>query len=162
MLQTGARAPDFRLPTLDGSKFALKDALARGPVLVGFVKSDCRTCQVAFPYLQRLWTTYADRPWSMVFVAQDRPEAIQRQVDAHGLTMPIAIEHGPYPVSESYDPDATPTYFWIEPDGTISKVALAFIKKDLNEFAALAAGQSNAETPDIAPDDDGQPPFKPG
>ena len=162
MLQTGARAPDFELADLTGQTHKLQDMLARGPALVAFVKGDCRACQTAFPYLEKLWQTYKDRPWSFLILAQDLPTSAKQMAEKWGLTVPIATEHGHYPVSRAYDPEATPTYFWIEPDGKITKTALGFTKKDINELAALAAGQSDEDTPDIAPADDGQPAFRPG
>ena len=162
MLQTGARAPSFALTDLEGRTQRLEVMLARGPALVAFVKNDCGACQLAFPYLQRLWATYQEHAWSFLVVAQDRPEAIKRQVEKHGMTMPVAVEHGDYPVSKAYDPEATPTYFWILPNGVVSRTAIGFLKKDLNELAALIAGRSDADTPDIAPPDDGTPSYKPG
>ncbi|HEV8637113.1 MAG TPA: TlpA disulfide reductase family protein [Chloroflexota bacterium] len=162
MLQTGAPAPDFSLALLGGGVFRLRDALAGGPALVGFVKSDCGACQTAFPYLQRLRSTYRDAPWSFLLIAQDRPEWIGRVVERYGLTMPIATEYGEYPVSQAYDPEATPTYFWVEPDGRIGKVSSGFAKKEINGFAALAAARSGREAEDVAPLDDGVAAFKPG
>ena len=54
-LKAGTSAPDFTLPTIDGKKFSLRDALARGPVLAAFFKVSCPTCQYAFPFLERIY-----------------------------------------------------------------------------------------------------------
>src|SRR5438128_112062 len=98
MLQAGALAPAFALTDLEGKSHALGEMLATGPALLAFVKHDCRTCQLAFPYLERLWQTYRDRSWSFLIVAQDQPRIAREMAERWGLTIPIAAEHGDYPV----------------------------------------------------------------
>src|SRR3954447_19832333 len=53
-LQTGARAPEFRLARLDGGETSLHDVIANGPVLLAFFKISCPVCQMTFPFLERL------------------------------------------------------------------------------------------------------------
>ena len=52
-LETGASAPDFILPDVNGQRYTLSDALRQGPVLLAFWKTDCATTRLAFPYLER-------------------------------------------------------------------------------------------------------------
>jgi peroxiredoxin len=59
-LKAGTLAPDFTLPTMDGKKFSLSEALARGPVLAAFFKVSCPTCQYAFPFLERIYKSYGN------------------------------------------------------------------------------------------------------
>ena len=40
-LEAGATAPNFALPDFDGHRYALSDALRRGPVLLAFWKTGC-------------------------------------------------------------------------------------------------------------------------
>jgi hypothetical protein len=49
MLAEGVFAPDFTL-----GNWSLQAALRNGPVLLAFFKISCPTCQLAFPYLDRL------------------------------------------------------------------------------------------------------------
>ena len=56
-LSPGTAAPQFELPAIDGTKFSLKDALARGPVLAAFFKISCPVCQYAFPFFDRISCT---------------------------------------------------------------------------------------------------------
>ena len=53
-LQTGARAPEFRLARLDGGETSLHDLIANGPVLLAFFKISCPVCQMTFPFLERI------------------------------------------------------------------------------------------------------------
>ncbi len=59
-LVVGAKAPDFKLPTLDGRTFSLSEELSRGAVVLAFFKASCPTCQYAFPFLERLHRAYGD------------------------------------------------------------------------------------------------------
>src|ERR1700722_15312320 len=60
-LAVGAKAPDFALKTVDGTRFCLSEELARGAVVLAFFKVSCPTCQYAFPFLERLHRAYGGR-----------------------------------------------------------------------------------------------------
>ena len=108
MLSAGDRAPDFDLPDLAGRRHRLEDALQRGPALAVFWKSGCNTCDLAFSYLQRLAVAYPEGRWQLLAISQDGAQASEEFARQHGLTFPILIEGEGWPVSQQYDPDATP------------------------------------------------------
>ena len=54
LVAAGAKAPAFRLTSLDGSARTLEDILAGGPALLAFFKISCPVCQLTAPYLERL------------------------------------------------------------------------------------------------------------
>ena len=41
-LTAGTSAPDFKLQTMDGKQFSLREALTHGPVVAAFFKISCR------------------------------------------------------------------------------------------------------------------------
>ena len=51
---TSGPAPQFDLPGLAGDRTSLPDLLVSGPVLLAFFKVTCPTCQLTFPFLERL------------------------------------------------------------------------------------------------------------
>jgi len=161
-LEPGAQAPDFALPGIDGRDHSLADALKAGPTVLAFGKADCRTCVLAFPYLERLSQAYPGGRWTLLGILQDPAEDARAFAQAHGLTFPIATEVEPFPVSQAYDPEATPTIFYVEPDGRIARVSPAFRKSDLNELSADLARSLGVATVEVAPADDGKPAFRPG
>ncbi len=57
-LEAGVQAPEIELQYLDGSKFSLKEARKKGPVVAAFFKVSCPVCQMAFPYLERVFRAY--------------------------------------------------------------------------------------------------------
>lgn len=160
MLDAGEAAPDFELPALDGTRFRLADALRSGPVLLAFFKSECRTSDLLFSYLPRFASAYPGLTlWA---VSQDATDESREFVASHGVDFPVLLDGEGYPVSRTYDPPATPTFFLIGADGRVELASAAFSKDDLNRASRWLAAADGREAAVIAPDDDGNPPFRPG
>src|SRR5205807_6467730 len=88
-LEAGNSAPQFELSTMDGSKFSLQDALARGPVLVVFFKISCPVCQYAFPYFERIYKAYGKGKLTIVGISQNEKQETARFIETYGITFPI-------------------------------------------------------------------------
>ena len=162
MLDVGERAPAFELPDLEGRRHRLADEPQQGPTLAVFWKPACGTCDLIFPYLQRLTEAYDASRWQLLAVSQDGPDESAEFVRRLGLTIPVLVEGEGWPVSKQYDPEATPTLFLIGPDGTIEMTSVGFSKEELNEISRRLA-EHLGETPQvIAQENDGKPPFRPG
>ena len=59
-LEAGVQAPEIELQYLDGRKFSLKEERKKGPVVAVFFKVSCPVCQMALPYLDRIYKAYAE------------------------------------------------------------------------------------------------------
>jgi peroxiredoxin len=158
MLKRGDRAPPFELPDLEGKLWRLNGT----PAVVVFWKPACVTCHLAFPYLERLAQAYPQGGWRLLAVSQDSPAASRVFAEELGVTLPLLIESEGWPVSQQYDPEATPTLFFVDQDGTIALTSIGFDKAELNEASRLLAERLGVAPQEIAPEDDGNPFFKPG
>ena len=161
MLAVGEAAPDFTLPDADGRPHHLADALAAGPVVLGFLKADCAACNLAFPYLERLRAAYADESWAIWGVCQHPARAAQWFAKNTGVTFPLLIDAEGFPVSVAYDPESTPTIFLVD-GGQVRSVQVGFSKAGLNNLSKLVADRVGQPAVAVAPDDDGKPSFRPG
>ncbi len=161
-VEVGARAPNFSLKGTDGESYTLAAALAHGPVLLVFFKTTCGTCDLAFPYINRLRESYPDDGWSLWVVAQDTPEDAGRYASAYAMTYPVLPHVDGYTVSKAYDPPATPTLFLIDRAGRIAQQSAGFHKAELNSLSAGLAERLGVKPVVIAAADDGNPDFKPG
>ncbi len=161
-LEPGAQAPDLQLSGIDGQSYSLRDARRQGPVVLAFGKSDCRTCALAYPYLERMYQAYPHDGWQLLAILQDPPDVAREFAQAHELTFPVLTETEPWPVSSTYDPESTPTIFLVEQSGQIGQVSAGFRKADLNELSAAIARALGREPIVVAPADDGKPAFRPG
>ena len=162
MLTAGDRAPAFELPDLAGKRHRLGDNGAAGPAVVVFWKPACATCDLAAPYLQRLADAYPGESWRLLAISQDRSEQTADFVSEHALTFPILVDEEGWPVSNLYDPEATPTLFFVSDGGVIEMTSVGFHKEELNEVSRRLADHLGRPAQVIAEPDDGNPPFRPG
>lgn len=131
-LDAGVPAPDFSLPTIDGKKVALREALRRGPVLLAFFKVSCPVCQYAFPFYERMYQANRDAGVTFIGVSQDNAKATQAFMKEFGVSFPVALDDpAKYEVSNAYGLTNVPTLFYIEPDGEIAISSVSWSKADV-------------------------------
>lgn len=139
-LTAGTPAPDFKLQTMDGKQFSLRDALARGPVVAAFFKVSCPVCQYAFPFLERIYKAHAGKNVSIVGVSQNDKKDTAAFAKEFGVTFPILLEDtNSYPVSNAYGLTNVPSIFWIAPDGDIEISSVGWDRKEIEQINRKAA-----------------------
>jgi peroxiredoxin len=138
-LTTGAMAPTFTLPTVDGKTFSLSNALAEGPVLLAFFKVSCPTCQYAFPFLERIHRAYGGK-FRIIGISQNKGKDTLAFMKEYGVTFPVALDDtSNYPVSNMYGLTNVPTLFWVGKDGVIELSSVGWAKQDVNEMNRKAS-----------------------
>lgn len=155
-LAVGATAPDFRLKTLEGKPFSLKDALTRGPVVLAFFKVSCPTCQYAFPFYERLFRNYRNAHVTLVGISQNNAEDTAAFAEEFGLTFPLLLDDTrAYPVSNAYGLTNVPTLFWIDTDREIQVSSVGWAKPDFEAInRRMADASAIATAPIFRPSDD--------
>ena len=130
LLDTGARAPEFRLPLLDGGEVGLRELRGRGPVLLAFFKITCPVCQMTFPFLERL---HAAGTLQIYGISQNDPADTREFNHEFGVTFPTLLdsEDSGFPVSNEYGIASVPTLFLVEPAGTVSFVNEGWSKREI-------------------------------
>jgi peroxiredoxin len=161
MIQAGALAPHFTLLGLDGREHSLPRDAAGEPLLLGFFRVSCNTCDVAFPYINRLQAEYLSG-WRLWTISQDDLKRTTAYRDKFEIAAPVLIDAPALHVSLMYGPPSTPTLFLIAPGGRIDFTLEGFDKTDLNEISRRIAAFIGASPVQIAPADDGNPTMKPG
>jgi peroxiredoxin len=162
MAQAEATPPDFTLRGLDGLEYSLHEATGKGPVVLAFWQKDCGTCKLAAPYLNRLYNAYENMTWSFWAIAQNGDEDAAAFVRDFDFRPTVLIDAPLFVASRLYDPDATPTLYVVEPERGVALVSSGFVKDELNEISRTIAAYSGTDYVEVAPDDDGNPKFKPG
>ena len=155
MLPTGAPAPDIQLPDLNGGLWTLAEALERGPVLLAFFKVSCPTCQLTFPFLQRLADSAFSASPQLIAISQDDVSASLEFQERFGVSMPTLIDvPRTFPASNAYRITSVPSLFLIEPDGKISFTSEGFNKgalQKLGEHFRTAPFRETDCVPDLRP-----------
>src|SRR5947208_8084565 len=91
-LNPGTTAPDFALPTMDGKRFSLPEALSRGPVVAAFFKISCPICQYAFPFLERIYKAYGKKNVSIIGISQNDKKDTAGFLREFGITFAILLD----------------------------------------------------------------------
>jgi peroxiredoxin len=139
-LKAGTLAPDFTLPTMDGKKFSLRDALARGPVIAAFFKVSCPTCQYTFPFLERIHKAHGNKNVTIVGVSQNEKKDTASFIKEYGMTFPVLLDdtHS-FPASNAYGLTNVPSIFWIAQDGEIEISSVGWDRQEIEDMSRKAA-----------------------
>ena len=140
-LESGSRAPSFKLKSIDGVTQSLEEILAKGPVLLAFFKISCPVCQLALPYLERL---AASPSLQVVAISQDDAAATSGFRQRFGITFPALLDQSKegYPASNAYGITTVPSLFLVEKDGGIASSSTGFSKRDLESLGDRAGIQT--------------------
>jgi peroxiredoxin len=115
-LKAGAKAPDFRLPRIDGGNLSLADFHGERVLLV-FSDPDCGPCDELAPQLQEL---HLQRPDLQVLVVSRRDaEATRIKAAGLGLSFPIVVQRQ-WEISLLYAMFATPVGYLIDEEGILA------------------------------------------
>lgn len=159
-LAIGETAPAFSLRGIDGDTLALKQNGGRLTLAV-FFKTTCPTCMLAWSYLEKIHQAYREPGLDVWGISQhDRARSVEFARD-YKSTFPILLDDD-WRVSKQYDPEFVPTLFLIDSAGQIIDRVISFDKAGLNRVSNFIAGKLGAPASVIAPNDDGNPPFRPG
>jgi len=152
MLDAGDQAPGFSLTRLDGTSARFESGPQSKPRLLVFFETDCPTCRLAIPYLNRL-ARELGKASDILGVSQDAATPTRELVEQAPIEFPVALDVD-LAVTRFYDPLAVPTLFLIGSDGRIIQTLGGFDKRALNEIATAMSGAPLviAEAFDGAPD----------
>jgi peroxiredoxin len=162
-LTAGTSAPDFKLQTMDGKQFSLREALLRGPVVAAFFKISCPVCQYTFPFLERIYQAHGGKNVTIVGVSQNEKKDTAAFTKEYGVTFPILLDDtSTYPVSNAYGLTNVPSIFWIAQDGEIEISSVGWERKEIEEISRKAAKINGDELKPVFHADEQVPDFRAG
>ena len=155
-LKAGVPAPNVALPLVGGGSFNLGESLKRGPVLLAFFKVTCPVCQMAFPFIERIFkaTNGGSQTVQFVGIVQNEPKDAQAFMREYGVTFPVALDDtNSYPASNAYGLTNVPSLFLVGPNGRIEVSSVGFSKRDFEQIAIIAGASKPLFTAqDAVPD----------
>lgn len=158
-----ALGPGSLLPPLDLLDSAGRVAHPAGrEALYVFFKTTCPTCELAWPFVERL-RTRADGRFGIVGVSQDPPHETETFSRNLGVSVPTLYDPPPWNASESLGLESVPTFVLVDGEGRIRESFAGFQKAKLEALAARAA--AGAEAPEPGPfflPDERVPELRPG
>ena len=161
MLQSGESAPAFSLRALHTTERRVVAWPAAAATLLVFFETDCPTCQLVFPYLNRLAERLDAQAVNLFAISQDNETITAAFAEQMRLRMPVLLDED-LSVSRQYDPLAVPSLFLLDRNGRVLRTQTAFDKTELNAIAAELCAQAKCEPFLLAEAFDGAPAAKPG
>ncbi|HZQ93350.1 MAG TPA: TlpA disulfide reductase family protein [Terriglobales bacterium] len=141
-LKAGTAAPEVVLPLLGGGEFRLSDVRKSGPVLLAFFKISCPVCQMALPYIERIFQGTHGKGLAIVGVSQDSAANSAAFAEKFGITFPIALDDTErYPVSNAYGLTNVPTLFLVNEAGKIELTSVGWSRADVQHVTGVAAAR---------------------
>lgn len=158
MREIGEQPAPFSLPGLDGATIHCPDGK---PTLLFFFETDCPTCRLTLPYLNRLSQYLGSESATIIGISQDDDSATGEFATQAEIDFPIAIDRD-LMVSRQFEPTAVPTLFLLDGHGKIVRTQIAFDKSELNIITTDICKAAGKEPFLLAKPFDGNPDTKPG
>ena len=157
-LQPGAKLPPLALSDEDGRTRPLPP----GETLLAVFKTTCPTCELTWPFLDRIREAAEGGGLSVVGVSQDPPEAARAFAARLGTRLDTAFDLDPWPASEALGLDTVPTLLRIGRDGLVAETVTGFDRARLEGLARRAAGLAGRSPTPLFRPDEKIPAVKPG
>ena len=158
MRKIGEQPALFSLLSLEGTTIHCPNGK---PVLLFFFETDCPTCRLTLPYLNRLSQYLGSESATILGISQDDDSATREFTSQVENNFPIVIDRD-LAVSRQFDPTAVPTLFLLDGHGKIVRTQIAFDKSELNAITNDICEAAGKEPFVLAQLFDGNPDTKPG
>lgn len=141
-LEPGAVFPQIELEAESGARFVPP----RVETLYGFFKTTCPTCELTWPYVERL-RRIAGRALPVFAVSQDDRGETVKFNERLGVQVETLYDPAPWKASAALGLTNVPTFFLVGPGGRIRETVVGFQRPRLEMLcrrAAKLAGRRSA------------------
>jgi peroxiredoxin len=141
-LPTGAAAPDFRLPLLDGRGELTLGELRGHKFILVFSSPHCEPCNELAPYLEKF---HQDQEGvKVVMISRGHRADNKAKVKEHKLTFPIVLQQQ-WEISRRYAMFATPIGYLIDEAGVIAQEVAVGVVAILNLMGQATSIETTRE-----------------
>jgi thiol-disulfide isomerase/thioredoxin len=157
--KVGAPAPAATFFKAAGTELTTREVLgeAKGlPTLFAFFKVSCPTCQLAWPYVQRLHELYGGKAVRVAGVCQNTAaEGVAYSRTYGGATFDILVDAEPrFDASNAFGVESVPLLVLVSPGGKVLRVQTGWSKREMEELGReIAKAKGLTVTPVVPPAD---------
>ncbi len=132
-LEPGRVFPQIELETESGARFVPPKA----ETLYGFFKTTCPTCELAWPYFDRI-RRIGEGALPVLAVSQDDRASTVRFNERLGVELETLYDRKPWKASRALALTNVPTFFLVDANGRIRETVVGFQRPKLEEIARRA------------------------
>ncbi|MEO8189265.1 MAG: TlpA disulfide reductase family protein [Acidobacteriota bacterium] len=143
VLEPGRTFPTLSLRDADGGPAVLP----RGQILWGFFKTTCPTCELMWPFLDRLSSMAQRAGTAVVAVSQDDRGETEAFYERLRIDPPTLYDPPPWNASEAVGLSNVPTLFLVSAEARIRETVEGFQKAKMEELAARFSAESRSGAP---------------
>ena len=153
---------DLLLTDTTGTPRSTAQARKAGMLVLAFFKTSCPTCQLTFPYLQKLADAYGEGGKLTVWgVSQDNRDATIAFAEKHGIGFPLLLDRDLWH-SMTYGIVTVPTIYLADGAGVVQKKVVGWNRAAINEISERVAAFLGRDPVPVVDADDPAPAVKPG
>jgi len=146
MAHASSPAPDAPFLDPDGKTLRTKDVLALAgglPVLFAFFKVNCPTCQLTWPYLEKLNVLYGGGAVRVAGVCQNDAAAGKKYyTEFGGATFDLFVDPEPkFAASNAFGVEAVPHLALVSPLGRVTRVFEGWSRKEMEDLGRTLAAE---------------------
>lgn len=134
-LEPGAQFPKVALRDERGAPFPLP----AGETLYVVFKTTCPTCELAWPYLDRIRRAAEGGGLRVVAISQDDPKPTRAFGERLGTSLETVYDPEPWPASDALGLTNVPTLLRVAPRGEIAETVVGFDRARMEGLARRAA-----------------------
>jgi len=125
-------------------------------------KTTCPTCELAWPYLDRLRRKAEGSGLGVLAISQDSPEETAAFSRRLGTRIPTGFDPEPWPVSEALGLTTVPTFFRVGAEGGVEETVVGFDRSRMESFAARADSLAGRPPSPLFHERESVPAIRPG
>lgn len=129
----------------DGAAVTLGSLIGPEGLFCAVIKTECPTCELLSPHLDRLAAHHGRTDLPVVIVSQNTREEVTAYAERLNLTWPILLDDRPHALSAALDLRAVPTCLRMDERGVLIRLQEGFSRAFLEELdgeLASIAGQT--------------------
>jgi len=157
-LDPGASFPSIALRDETGASVSPPT----GETLYVVFKTTCPTCELTWPYLERIREAAGPGGLRVIAVSQDGPAKTSAFNHRLGARVETVYDPDPWKASDRLGITNVPTFFRVGPDGKIADTVVGFEREKMEEFGRRAASLAGRPYTGVFRPGDHAPALKPG
>lgn len=133
-----------------------------GETLYALFKTTCPTCELTWPYLERIRRIGDGKGLSILAVSQDDAAKTREFASRTGTSLETSYDPSPWPASDALGLTTVPTLYRVGADGVIAETVVGFDRERLRSLALRVAAAAGKPPVELFRPEDNVPAIKPG